>query len=71
MLRILVNLPKIICFRFAWLRWFFSRADFTPGDPLLGSGEVRKENIKVLLDRHFEKEPKPENFGLPPGRSRD
>jgi hypothetical protein len=58
-----VRLIKLIRFKIAWWKWFFDPG-FRVGDPLLGEGEQRKINRRILWDRHHKKEPKREDFGL-------
>jgi hypothetical protein len=52
---------KSLRFKIAWLRWFLE-SPFRLGDPLLGSGETRKANIKMILERHYAREPKREDY---------
>jgi hypothetical protein len=44
-------------FKLAWICWWFIRP-FRLGDPLLGSGEERQKNLKIILDRYYASEPK-------------
>lgn len=40
------------------------------GDKSLGSGDLRRANIRMMMERWDAKEPKPEDFDLPPGTAR-
>ena len=55
----------LIRYRIAWWRWFLGPPPYRLGDPLLGSGETRDANRKLIWERYDQKEPKPEDYGLP------
>lgn len=50
----------------AWFRWVI-KGPYRFGDPLLGQGELRDQNRRILRDRWNKKEPQPQDFGLSEG----
>lgn len=50
-------------FRWAYLKWFLRDA-YRLGDPLLGQGDVRAMNRRILRERYKAEEPKRADFGL-------
>lgn len=48
---------RLIVWRVRWWRWFF-HAPYRYGDPLLGEGDVRDKNRRIINARHDAREPK-------------
>ena len=53
---------------FAWLRWriahlrWWMGTGYRASDPLYGTGETRRANLKIMRERHWAAEPKLEDF---------
>lgn len=56
-------------YRLAWVRWWL-QSPIELGSPWYGRGDLRTQNLDILLDRYYAAKPRPEQFGLPPREGR-
>lgn len=52
----MTHLVRLLVWKWQWLAWWF-RSPYRLGDPLLGEGEVREKNRRILHDRYNAQEP--------------
>ena len=54
---------RYVRYRWARLRWL-ADTPYRLGDPTLGTGDLRRRNQDMLLERAERREPQPRDFGL-------
>lgn len=60
----LLHPTETLHYWYDWCRWAW-KGPYRLGDPLLGTGEIRDQNRKLLREKWMAKEPKREDYGLP------
>jgi len=48
---------RLLRYYWLYLRWFFQAPGYRLGDLLLGVGEQRRKNCRILSERHANREP--------------